>query len=251
MSRTTRPRTRTAQRLSAVTVLAVAASLALAAPASAHVEVEAEGGPAAALAENVTLNFNAESESGTVGITELEVVLPDGIAPSDVSYKEGPKGWKYTATERGYTVAGPAVTPGEDAVYAVTVRRLPDAESLPFKTLQTYSDGRVDRWIELEKPATGENGNSAPVLALEPAAPGAKPVSPSPTAEPTTPPPSTPATSRPADTPSPTETGTTTTAGKGDDSANTALIITAAVAAAALIGGGLWWFRRRGDANAT
>ncbi|MFE3736998.1 DUF1775 domain-containing protein [Streptomyces sp. NPDC059134] len=249
MSRTIRPRT--ARRLSTVAVLAVAASLALTAPASAHVEVEAEGGGAVALAENVTLAFNAESESATAGITKLEVVLPDGIAPSDISYKEGPKGWKYAATERGYTVSGPAIAAGEDGVYAVTVRQLPDARSLPFKTLQTYGDGRVDRWIELEEPAAGGSGSLAPVLELDPPAPGAKPVGPGPTAEPTTATPSTPATSPPPNTPSPTETGTTGTAGKGDDGANTALIVTLAVAVAALVGGGLWWFRRRGGANAT
>ncbi|MFF1420796.1 DUF1775 domain-containing protein [Streptomyces sp. NPDC058280] len=246
MSRINRPRA--ARRLSAVTVLVIAASLAVAPPASAHVEVEAEGDSAVALAENVTLAFNAETESDKAGITKLEVVLPDGIAPSDVTYKEGPKGWKFAATSRGYTVAGPAVAGGEDAVYAVTVRQLPDAESLAFKTLQTYSDGRVDRWIELEEPAAGEHGSPAPMLELKPAAPGAKPVSPSPTAEPTTAAPSTPAASEPASTPSPTEAGT---ASKEEGSSNPVLITALVVAVVALIGGGLWWFRRRGGASTT
>ncbi|MFJ5102706.1 DUF1775 domain-containing protein [Streptomyces sp. NPDC088554] len=240
---------RAVQRLSTVTVLAVAASLALAVPASAHVEVEVEGGSAVALAENVTLAFNAESESES-GITKLEVVLPDGIAPSDVSYEEGPKGWKYAATERGYTVSGPALAAGEDAEFTVTVRQLPDVESLAFKTLQTYSDGNTDRWIELEKPASGVNGNLAPTLALKPAAPGAKPIGPGPATEPAPATPSAPATSASPNTPSPTETGTTTPVGKGDGGSKTALIIALAVAVAALVVGGLWWFRRRSGASA-
>jgi hypothetical protein len=68
---------------------------------------------------------------------------------------------------------------GEDAEYVVTVRQLPDAKKLVFKTLQSYSDGRVDRWIELEDPAEDGHGHGdghpEPHLELKPAAPGAKP----------------------------------------------------------------------------
>ncbi|MFE4537106.1 DUF1775 domain-containing protein [Streptomyces scopuliridis] len=242
MSRTIRPRT--VRRLSAVTVLALAASVALAAPASAHVEVEAEG--ARALAENVTLDFTAETESDKAGITELEVILPEGIAPADVRYKEGPAEWKFAVTERGFTVGGPALATGEDAAYAVTVRQLPDAKSLAFKTLQSYGDGRVDRWIELEEPKEGEHGSPAPTLALKPAAPGAEPVGPTPSAETSSAAPSSPASGEPAETQPPAE---STTAVAADDGASPVLITAIVVAAVALIGGGLWWFRRRSGAN--
>ncbi|MFE2496700.1 DUF1775 domain-containing protein [Streptomyces scopuliridis] len=234
----------TARRLSAITFLALAASVALAAPASAHVEVETKD--ASALAENVTLDFNAETESDKAGITKLEVILPEGIAPADVTFKEGPTGWKLEATDRGYTVGGPKVAIGEDAAYAVTVRQLPDAKSLAFKTLQTYSDGRIDRWIELEEPAAGEHGSPAPVLELKPAAPGAKPASPTPAAEPSTAEPSSPAASEPTDKQSSAE---ATTAGKEDDGSSPVLIAALVVVVLALVGGGLWWFRRRGVAN--
>ncbi|MFB8352800.1 DUF1775 domain-containing protein [Streptomyces niveus] len=229
-----------ALRLSGMTALALAVSVALAAPASAHVEVEAAG--ASALAENVTLEFNAETESDKAGITELEVILPKGIAPADVMYEDGPKGWKFAVTERGYTVGGPAIAVGEDAAYAVTVRQLPDAESLAFKTLQTYGDDRVDRWIELEEPGGGGHGNSAPVLKLEPAEPGAKPVAPSPTAEPTTAAPSTPAASEPSRTPA---SETADAADEEEEGSNTVLIVAIVVVAVALASG-LWWFKRRG-----
>ncbi|WP_405796610.1 DUF1775 domain-containing protein [Streptomyces sp. NBC_01506] len=232
-----------AVRLSGLTVLVLAASVALAAPASAHVEVEAAG--ASALAENVTLNFSAETESDKAGITELEVILPEGIAPADVSYENGPKGWKFAATDRGYTVGGPAIATGEDAAYAVTVRQLPEAESLAFKTLQTYSDDRVDRWIELGEHADGGHGNSAPVLELEPAEPGAELVSPSPSPSPSSSPTAETTTAAPS-TPAAGDEGEKEEKKNEDDGSSTGLIVALVVVVVALAAGGFWWFRRRG-----
>ncbi|MFE7394477.1 DUF1775 domain-containing protein [Streptomyces sp. NPDC057582] len=164
----------TARRLTLVTAVTAATVLLTAGPAFAHVEVESE--TAQALAEHVEISFDAEAESDTVGINKIRVVLPEGIAPADVAYGEGPKGWKFTSGEGGYTVEGAALKPGTNAEYSIVVKQLPDAKVLAFKTLQSYSDGRTDRWIELD-----ENGeNPAPVLKLKAAAPGAKPVSPSP-----------------------------------------------------------------------
>lgn len=179
MSRTTRAHWHT-RTLVVAAALATGAVVFAAGPASAHVEVESE--KAQALAEKVTLAFEAESESDTAGITELRVVLPKGIAPGDVTYGEGPKGWKFSANDDGYTVKGPAVKVGENAEYSVVVRQLPDTEELAFKTLQTYSDKRTDRWIEL-----GDGSEwPAPVLKLKAAAPDAKPVSPSESPSPST-----------------------------------------------------------------
>lgn len=172
---------RSTRRLAVATAAAATAVLLTAVPAAAHVEVEADN--AHALAENVELTFTAESESATAGITQLRVVLPEGIAPSDVTYKEGPTGWKFAATSDGYSVKGPAVKVGGDVELTVAVRQLPDAKELVFKTLQSYSDGKVDRWIELGESDDGHghgHGNEAPVLELKAAAPGAASVSPTP-----------------------------------------------------------------------
>ncbi|MFI9169259.1 DUF1775 domain-containing protein [Streptomyces lincolnensis] len=175
MSRITLSRTAVAVAAAATAVLLTAV------PAAAHVEVESDN--AQALAQNVELTFTAESESGTAGISELRVILPKGITPADVAYGKGPKGWKFSTTPDGYAVKGPAVKVGADVAHSVVVRQLPDAEELVFKTLQSYSDGKVDRWIELGDSGGGHgHGNEAPVLDLKAAAPGAKPVSPSPTA---------------------------------------------------------------------
>jgi uncharacterized protein YcnI len=144
--------------------------LATAGPAAAHVEVESEG--ARALAKDVTISFEAEAESDSAGITKLEVTLPEGIDPKDVTYKEGPDGWKFTASGDGYTVQGPKIEAGQNASYSISVDQLPDAEELAFKTLQSYDDGRTDRWIELPQEGEAEPETPAPVLKLDPAKPG-------------------------------------------------------------------------------
>ncbi|WP_433453588.1 DUF1775 domain-containing protein [Streptomyces sp. CA-142005] len=158
----------TARHLTLLTTATATALLLAAGPAAAHVEVESD--KAQALAANVEIKFDAESESNTAGITEIRVVLPEGIDPAGVTYGEGPEGWKFTAADDGYTVKGPAVKAGVNAEYSVVVKQLPDAKELAFKTLQSYSDGRTDRWIELDE--SGEN--PAPVLKLKAAAPGAE-----------------------------------------------------------------------------
>ncbi|MET7451987.1 DUF1775 domain-containing protein [Streptomyces sp. NPDC005574] len=167
---------RVAHRLALVTAATATAVLLVAGPASAHVEVESD--KPQALAENAEISFDAESESDSAGVVKVRVVLPEGIAPADVTYGEGPKGWKFTAGDDGYTVGGPELDAGENATYSIVVKQLPDAKELTFKTLQTYSDDRVDRWIGLDE----NSENPAPVLKLRAAAPGAKPVGPSPTA---------------------------------------------------------------------
>jgi uncharacterized protein YcnI len=235
------------RRLGVLTAAAFALAVAGAGPAAAHTEVEAEG--ARALDQNVELTFLAESESSAAGITKLEVILPEGLVPADITYKEGPDGWKFTPTGRGYTVSGAKLAVGEDAEYVVTVRQLPDAKSLVFKTLQSYSDGKVDRWIELEE-SEGDghgHGHPAPRLDLKAAAPGAELVSPTPSAEPTTASPSpSPETSAETSTPSaePAADGT-----DGDDGLPVAALLGIGAAVLLALGGGVWWFRsRRGGA---
>ncbi|MGW0842357.1 DUF1775 domain-containing protein [Streptomyces sp. NPDC002787] len=232
------------RRLGVLTTVAFAVAVAAAGPAAAHAEVEAEG--ARALDQNVELTFSAESESTSAGITELEVILPEGIVPADITYKEGPDGWKFAPTERGYTVSGEKLAVGEDVEYVVTVRQLPDAKTLVFKTLQSYSDGKVDRWIELDDAGEDDHGHGhghpAPSLDLKAAAPGAKLVSPtpSPSEEPTTAAPS-PEPSDPTSAPSaePAADGT-----DGDDGLPVAVFV--GIGAAVLVlGGGAWWFRSR------
>ncbi|MFF1874059.1 DUF1775 domain-containing protein [Kitasatospora herbaricolor] len=218
--------------------------------AFAHVEVESE--TAQALATNATVAFTAEAESTTAGLAKFQVVLPEGIAPADVTLADAPAGWAFAATPDGYTVGGAALAPGKDAAYKITVRQLPDAKELVFKTLETYSDGHIERWIELPK-AGAEPEHPAPVLKLSPAAPGATPVAPA-TASPTvaapspSPSPSASATaSGPAATPSAAAStaAATDTSSSGDSSSPVVPVVIAVAAAAVLAAAGTWWWRRR------
>ncbi|KJK34368.1 membrane protein [Streptomyces variegatus] len=234
---------RTVRRFTSVSAVLVAGVVAAAGPAFAHTEVEADD--ARALAQNVTLDFHAASESSSAGITKLEVVLPKGIAPADVTYEQGPKGWKFDTTGRGYTVSGTKLAVGEDAEFSVTVRQLPDAKELAFKTLQTYSDGRIDRWIGLDDSGDDGHGHGhpAPTLKLGTAEPGAQPVSPSPAEAATTAAPSGASPSGQSKLPG------TPSAQQADDEADGGMSpgTWAGIGAAALLalGGGVWWFKRR------
>ncbi|MGW7465267.1 DUF1775 domain-containing protein [Streptomyces xantholiticus] len=241
---TARPaRVCTARRWTALTATATAVVLAGAAPAFAHVEVTAKD--ARALATDVRLEFMAESESASAGITKLQVFLPDGIEAADVTYADGPKDWKLTREEKTFTVSGPAMATGKDAEFAVTVRQLPDTKSLVFKTLQTYSDGRIDRWIELEESTGHGHGNAAPRLDLKPAAAGA---SPSVTAKATPSPSSSPTAQVPSNTASP-STDRKDTAAQQEDATSPLLPVGLGALALAALGGGIWWRRRNAAAR--
>jgi LPXTG-motif cell wall-anchored protein len=171
--------------VSAVAGVAVAA---LAAPALAHVEVSADKTRAGAT--DVTLTFNGEAENPKAGIASERVVLPTGIAPADVTLVKAPAGWKFTAAADGFTVGGKALKTGTDAVWKVKIAKLPDGQTrLSFKTLETYGNGDISRWIEIQQPGQDEPDNPAPLLTLKPGAAAGTPAassaaaSPSPSAQ--------------------------------------------------------------------
>ena len=165
--------------VSAIAGLAVAG---LAGPAFAHVEVSADKTRAGDT--DVTLTFNGEAENPNAGIKTERVVLPEGIAPADVTLVKAPSGWTFTRGSDGFTVGGKALKTGTDAVWSVKIAKLPaDATRLSFKTVETYGDGEVARWIEIQEPGQAEPDNPAPLLTLKPAAATA-PATPS--AEPST-----------------------------------------------------------------
>jgi hypothetical protein len=149
-----------------ITALTVAG---LALPALAHVEVGSDKNRAGA--SDVTLTFTGEAENPDAGIRLERVVLPEGIAPADVTLVKAPAGWTFTRTADGFTVGGKELKTGTDAVWSVRVARLPaGATRLSFKTLETYGDGEVVRWIEIQEPGQPEPDNPAPLLTLKPAA---------------------------------------------------------------------------------
>lgn len=244
LSTSTHPVARAGRRIALAGAAALTATLALAVPAAAHAEVEAD--KPQALAEDVTLTFVSEAESDSAGFTELRVVLPEGITPEDVTLDEAPKGWKLEATSDGYTVGGPSLKAGVDAGHRIKVRRLPDAEEVAFKTVETYSDGKVSRWIEL--PSGGDEPEQpAPVLALKAAAPGAKPTGSG--SGPTEGEKADPAPSATEPSAEATDSTPSAAAAEDDEGSSAGLVVGGAVVALAVLGGGAWWLVKRRTAS--
>jgi uncharacterized protein YcnI len=154
-------------RVTTVTVLA-GLTLALAAgPAFAHVEVSADKTTAGA--QNVTLTFDGEAENDQAGIASERVVLPAGIAPASVTLVKAPAGWTFKQNPDGFTVGGKPLRIGTDAEWKVKIAKLPDGQTrLSFKTLETYGNGDVSRWIEIQEPGQPEPDNPAPLVTLRP-----------------------------------------------------------------------------------
>ena len=175
-------RSRSALRLTLAAALGLVAAVAVtAAPAWAHVQVSAD--KAQAGATNVTVSFNGEAESTTAGIKSEQVILPDGITANQVHQGKLPPGWTFTTAPDSFTVAGPALPIGTDAQWSVVIDKLPaNATQLVFKTIETYGNGEVDRWITEQQPGQPEPEHPAPVLKLTAAAPtSAAPTSAAPT----------------------------------------------------------------------
>jgi hypothetical protein len=158
-------------RVATVVVAALAALVVAAGTAFAHVEASIDNPQAGAA--NVTLSLTAEAESATAGISSIEVALPAGITADQVTLKDGPAGWTMTKTSLGIAIAGNALPVGTDADTELGIAKLPaTATVLVFKTLVTYSDGHVDRWIDETTPGAAEPEHPAPTVSLQPAPPG-------------------------------------------------------------------------------
>ncbi|MGC5306764.1 YcnI family protein [Micromonospora zamorensis] len=179
-------RTATAAAALAFTAAATAV-LGFAGPASAHVTVnpkEATQGGYARVA------FRVPNESDTASTTKLEVTLPENAPVGSVSTMPVP-GWTVATEKRKvdppievhgsqlteavskitWTATGDAgVKPGQFQEFPVSMGPLPKVDSMVFKTLQTYSDGNISRWIDEQTPGGEEPESPAPVLTLTAAA---------------------------------------------------------------------------------
>ncbi|MET7479143.1 YcnI family protein [Streptomyces sp. NPDC005648] len=170
------------RRAAAVTALAATAVLAAAGIASAHVTVHPDS--YAKGATDGLLTFRVPNEEDSAGTTKVQVFLPTDhpvlgvlVAPQD--------GWtaKVTTsklktpvkTDDGtitdavseITWTGGKIGAGQFEDFHVAFGQLPDdTDQLAFKTLQTYSDGKVVRWIEETEPGADEPEDPAPVLKL-------------------------------------------------------------------------------------
>jgi len=172
----------TLRRAGAVSALAAGAVLAAAGVASAHVTVHPES--YAKGATDGLLTFRVPNEEDGASTTKVQVYLPTDhpvlgvlVAPQD--------GWtaKVTTTKlktpvktddgtitdavSEITWTGGKIGAGQFEDFQVAFGQLPDdTDQLAFKTLQTYSDGKVVRWIEETEPGADEPEDPAPVLKL-------------------------------------------------------------------------------------
>ncbi len=181
----------TLRRAAAVAALAAAGVLGAAGVASAHVTVHPES-----YAEGATdglLTFRVPNEEDSASTTKVQVFLPTDhpvlgvlVHPQDgwtakvttTKLKKPVKTDDGTITEAvsAITWTGGKIGAGQYEDFDVAFGQLPeDAGRLTFKTLQTYSDGKVVRWIE--QGGEDEAENPAPVLKLT-AGDGESPASP-------------------------------------------------------------------------
>ncbi|WP_405554782.1 YcnI family protein [Streptomyces canus] len=162
--------------------LAAAAVLTAAGAASAHVTVHPDS--YATGATDGALTFRVPDESDTASTTKVQLFLPTDhpllgvlVSPhdgwtakvTDTKLKTPVKTDDGTITDAvsEITWTGGKIGPGHYEDFDVAFGQLPDdTAQLTFKTLQTYSDGKVVRWIEEAAQGDEEPENPAPVLKL-------------------------------------------------------------------------------------
>jgi uncharacterized protein YcnI len=166
------------------TAVGVLGVLGVPAPASAHVTANPVG--EAVPGGSARVDFRVPTEGDTESTVGVEVHFPEETPIASVSAGAMP-GWTVEVTMRtldqplegahgaeitevvesiAWTAEGEGIPPGQFGEFPVTMRPLPEVEELAFPTLQTYSDGAVVRWIELEGPAGEEPESPAPTLTL-------------------------------------------------------------------------------------
>ncbi|MFJ6895469.1 YcnI family protein [Streptomyces hokutonensis] len=172
----------TLRRAGTVAALATAGVLAAAGVASAHVTVHPESYAKGAV--DGVLTFRVPNEEDKASTTKVQVYLPTDHPVLGVLVTPQ-NGWtaKVTTsklktpvkTDDGtitdavseITWTGGKIGAGQFEDFNVAFGQLPDdTDQLTFKTLQTYSDGNVVRWIEEAAAGADEPENPAPVLKL-------------------------------------------------------------------------------------
>jgi uncharacterized protein YcnI len=180
-----RPRRRAAAVV-AVTGGLLAAGAFFALPASAHVKVS---GIDAVQGGSGVITFRVPSESATASTTGLLITFPSATPFTSVDVQ--PKsGWQATVTKKPLAhpqknddgdliteyvsqvdfkaaSAAAGIPAGEFDMFNLSVGPFPEAASMSFSALQTYSDGTTVNWDE--QSANGaEPEHPSPVLQLTP-----------------------------------------------------------------------------------
>jgi uncharacterized protein YcnI len=190
---------RISARLCALAAAAGIGLMAAAAPSFAHVSVQPEG--TAAKGGYATVNVKVPNERDNASTTKVEMSLPTEHPLSSVMPQPVP-GWEAEVTKSPldeplevhgkkiteavskvtWTATGKGIEPGYFQKFPLSLGQLPeDADQLVLKSVQTYSNKEVVRWIDV--PEEGQEAeHPAPVLALSAADDGHGAAEPSPAA---------------------------------------------------------------------
>src|SRR3954454_9755343 len=171
-------------RLAVVTATAVTVVVASAGVASAHVSVSS---PDASAGGYGKVTFRVPNESETASTVKIRIQLPTDSPLASV-LTQPVAGWTATTTKAplnppvkdddGNTVSeavsvvefdaapGGGIGPGQFQEFALSGGPFPDADSLSFPVVQSYSDGSESAWIEPSVEGQPEPEHPAPVLTL-------------------------------------------------------------------------------------
>jgi uncharacterized protein YcnI len=172
--------------------LGAAGALTLLGAGVAQAHVTAQPG-SAAKGSYAVVSFRVPSELPTAGTVKLEVTLPADHPIVSARTKPMP-GWTAVVTKQ--TLPAPAesqgskiteavntitwtaqpgtrIGPTEYADFDVNLGRLPDdVDQLVMPAVQTYDDGTVVRWDQVQAPGSDEPEHPAPMLTLTAPEPG-------------------------------------------------------------------------------
>ncbi|AXT84996.1 nuclear export factor GLE1 [Aeromicrobium sp. A1-2] len=170
---------RTITRLSAV--LFTTALIGLAGPAYAHVGVSSTDASQGGFGKAV---FRVPNESDTASTTKLVITFPDDTPFAFVTAGAKP-GWKVSIKKEKldepakagdfdvtevvrtvtWTTTGDGIQPSQFDEFAISGGPFPEVASIAFSAEQTYDDGEIVSWDELQKGDT-EPEHPAPTLTL-------------------------------------------------------------------------------------
>ena len=170
-------------RAAVVLLAGLAALVGVASAASAHVTVSSQDASPGGFGK---FTFRVPNESDTASTISVRVQIPEEAAMAFLSVQPV-AGWTVTTTTtdleepiraEGQEIgsyasvvefradAGGGIGPGEFQEFALSGGPFPDAESIAFPAVQTYSDGTESAWIEPTVDGQAEPEHPAPVLSL-------------------------------------------------------------------------------------
>jgi periplasmic copper chaperone A len=169
------------RRIGIVGAATTATVLLFAGPALAHITVS----PDTVVAGSTdVLTFHVPNESAKADTVKVDVQIPTDHPIAQLLVEPVP-GW--TASVKTITLAKPIVTddgkftqavseviwsggkipPGQFQSFSISADPMPTGEShVTFKAIQTYSDGSVVRWIDVQQPGQPEVAHPAPTVTL-------------------------------------------------------------------------------------